>query len=61
MNIGYIITAYTDPSHLNRLIRSLNYNAKFFIHIDRKVDIEPFKRLVKGVFECLFFREAVLC
>ncbi|MEZ0608463.1 beta-1,6-N-acetylglucosaminyltransferase [Fibrella sp. WM1] len=43
MKIAYIVTAYTDPQQLRRLVDSLNSNAHFFIHIDSKVDIVPFK------------------
>jgi len=42
MNIAYIITSYQDPLQLKRLIHSLNYNADFFIHIDKKAKIKPF-------------------
>lgn len=51
MNIAYLISAYKDPEHLQRLCRVLSKDmdgVHFFIHVDRKVDISPFKRLVTG-------------
>jgi len=42
--IAYLITAYKDPVHLKRLINALDYNADFFVHIDRKVDIRLFRK-----------------
>ena len=45
MKIAYLISAYTDPNQLKRLIVSLYVKDEtfFFIHIDRKVDIFPFQ------------------
>jgi hypothetical protein len=40
----YLILAHSDPQHLLELVSSLNYNALFYVHIDKKVDIEPFKK-----------------
>jgi hypothetical protein len=42
----YLILAHSDPQHLFELISSLNYNALFYVHIDKKVDIEPFKKVL---------------
>lgn len=42
MNIAYLISAHTDAPQLKRLIESLHSDAHFFVHIDRKTDIEPF-------------------
>lgn len=48
MRIAYLISAYKDPHHLKRLIRALSIGVenqvKFFIHVDAKVDIAPFKK-----------------
>lgn len=48
MRIAYLISAYKDPQHLKRLIRALSIGVenqvKFFIHVDAKVDIAPFKK-----------------
>ena len=44
MNIGYIIHAYKYPNQLGRLVAALAApNTSFFIHIDRKIDIRPFR------------------
>ena len=42
--IAYIITTYKDPAHLKRLIIALNFYSDFYIHIDKKVDFEPFRK-----------------
>lgn len=51
MQIAYLITAYIDPSHLKRLINSLDYNknednTEFFIHIDKKNNIFDFSSII---------------
>lgn len=44
--IAYLISAYKDPEHLQRLILALAYGVEeyvcFFVHIDAKVDEKPF-------------------
>lgn len=42
--LAYLIMTYQDPEHLNRMVNALDYNAHFFVHVDKKVDIEPFKQ-----------------
>lgn len=50
MKIAYIIHAYKLPDQLARFINSLaSPNEYFFIHIDKKVDILPFKEAFKKV------------
>jgi len=46
MNIAYLISAHTDAPQLARLIRALHADAEFFVHIDRKSDIRPFRRAI---------------
>ncbi len=47
MRIAYLITAYNNFNHLNRLIHSLNnIDVKFYIHIDKK-SIIPKKGLIQ--------------
>ncbi len=46
MNIAYLISAHTDAPQLRRLVDALHPDAQFFIHIDKKSDIEPFRRLL---------------
>lgn len=44
--IAYLISAYKDPEHLQRLISALAYGVEeyvcFFVHIDAKVEEKPF-------------------
>lgn len=44
MKIAYCISAYTDAPQLKRLVDSLGKDAHVFIHIDKKSDVEEFKR-----------------
>ena len=46
MRIAFLISTFTDPRHLRRLINALDSKeSDFFVHVDRKVDPEPFKQL----------------
>ena len=48
MKIAHLILAHSDPQQLGRLINALqNSNAFFFIHIDKKTELEPFRFLEK--------------
>lgn len=44
--IAYLIQAHTDTVHFARLINRLDSDADFFVHIDKKSDINPFKKSV---------------
>jgi hypothetical protein len=44
--IAYIISAYKDPAHLARLIRALEGDADFYVHVDANVDDRPFREAV---------------
>lgn len=44
--IAYIISAYKDAAHLFRLVNALDEYADFYVHIDLKADIRPFKELL---------------
>lgn len=47
MKIAILIMAHHQPSHLAKLIQSLNCDwVHFFIHVDKKADILEFTRLV---------------
>jgi hypothetical protein len=49
VRIAYLILAYDQPNHVGRLVEQLDDgNAKFFIHVDRKSDIEPFRSAVNS-------------
>lgn len=41
--IAYIISAYKDAPHLARLVKALDAGADFYVHIDARADIAPFK------------------
>jgi hypothetical protein len=42
--INYVILAHKNPAQVNRLIEKLTGdNCYFYIHVDKNVDIEPFK------------------
>lgn len=54
MKLAYLIAAYQDPELLGRLVRSFQYtdSVYFFIHIDKKQNIQLFKNVCcdKNVF-----------
>jgi hypothetical protein len=44
MEIGYIILAHQRPKQVKRLLEKLDSEGcRFYIHIDKNVDIRPFK------------------
>lgn len=43
MKLAFLISAHTDPQHLEALCNSLPAGSEFYIHIDRKSDIRPFQ------------------
>ncbi len=49
MTIAYLISAHTDAPQLKRLIESLHTDAQYFIHIDKKSDINQFTSIIKGM------------
>ncbi len=50
--LAILILAHEDPVHLSKLVKALDYNADFYIHIDRKSDIQEFRDSIpdKNVF-----------
>ena len=48
MTLAYLISAHTDAPQLARLIAALHSDAEFFVHIDRKSDIRPFKEAIRA-------------
>lgn len=49
MKIAFLISAYTDPQQLGNMVRTLqDDNYWFFIHVDKKVNIESFVENVKN-------------
>lgn len=74
MRVAHIIMAHKGPKQLERLLRKMQHPMfDFYIHLDRKIDIEPFKYLeqLKSVYfipdrlECNWggysFVKAILC
>lgn len=43
MSIAFLISAHNDVEHLKRLIESLPKEAEYFVHVDKKTDIMPFR------------------
>jgi Core-2/I-Branching enzyme len=49
MRIAYLILAHHQPQHLGALIEQLDdRTARFFVHLDRKSEIEPFCNAVRS-------------
>jgi hypothetical protein len=49
MRIAYVLLAYHKPEQLARLVRRLSSDsAGFFIHVDRRVSIAPFKAALRA-------------
>ena len=46
MKIAFLISAHTDPVHLQRLVKSLPQGSEFFIHVDAKSDQQAFSSLL---------------
>lgn len=45
MKIAYLILCHSNPKHIARLVNKLfSENCHCFIHVDKKVNIEPFKK-----------------
>lgn len=48
--LAYLISAYRDPEHLARLVRALDFEGDFYVHIDARADAERFRRVLpRGV------------
>ncbi len=49
MKIAHVILTHTSPEQLDRLVRKLQYeDAHFYIHVDLKQDIVPYKALLNS-------------
>ena len=47
MRIAYLILAHHQPKHVGAMIEQLDdVEARFFIHVDRKSNIAPFRRAI---------------
>lgn len=47
MRLAFLISAHTDPLHLDRLIKSLPEESDFFIHVDAKSDLKIFEDRIR--------------
>jgi hypothetical protein len=60
MRIAYLITAYDQPQHFGRLVRALAAeHSAFHVHVDQRVDIEPFKDAVQGTGKVRFVEHRI--
>lgn len=49
MRLAHIIMAHKNPDQLLRLVKKLKHeHSDIFIHLDKKIPLEPFKRATKG-------------
>jgi len=62
MEKNYIILVHENPQQLLRLIKALDDNKSFFyIHVDKKVDIQDFKELITGYKNVFFVTDRYEC
>ena len=59
MKLAHLILTHANPGYLHRLVSKLaNENADFYIHVDKKIPIEPFL-LLANVPNVIFIRDRV--
>lgn len=44
MKLAFLISTHTDPTHLARLVNALPKEADYYIHVDARTDITPFRQ-----------------
>ncbi|WP_438945534.1 beta-1,6-N-acetylglucosaminyltransferase [Sediminibacterium sp.] len=60
MVVAHLILVHSKPGQLMRLVKKLVHNkAAFFIHVDAKTDIQPFKNALAGVKDVYFVDKRV--
>ena len=59
MKLAFLISTHTDIPQLRRLVEALPDNSVFFIHVDKKVDIAPFKEAFIGDERIVFIEHRV--
>lgn len=61
MKIAYLIAAHTDTVQLYNMVSALQIKnvTTFFIHIDKKVDINPFKDKLSKCENVIFIKKRV--
>jgi hypothetical protein len=48
--LTYLVLAHSDPKHLARMLhRIAGSDVNIYVHLDRKTDIEPFRKAVRDV------------
>jgi hypothetical protein len=56
--VAHLILAHAHPAQLDRLIKRLNHvNGYVFIHLDAKIDIDPFLFLEKKHTNCVLLKD----
>lgn len=61
MVINYCFTVYNEPELLRHTILRLQHpNARFFIHIDRRVDESVFYKALDGIENIEFIKDRVI-
>lgn len=59
-SLAFLIVAHHQPNHLARLIRALDHpRSFFFVHIDRKVDVAPFRAAAPEQSNVVFLNDRV--
>lgn len=60
MFVAHLILVHSKPGQLMRLVKKLVHNkAVFFIHVDAKIDIQPFRDALAGVQDVYFIDKRV--
>ena len=60
MVINYCFTVYNEPELLRHTILRLQHpNARFFIHVDNRVDIQNFIDITKGIDNITFIKNRI--
>lgn len=49
MTLAFLLSPYTDAPHLRRLLLALPEGSHFFVHVDGKVDAQPFADALAGI------------
>lgn len=57
--IAYLILSHKDPNNLDKLIKSLDYYADFYVHIDKKSNIKDFLKIKEKYKNIFFIKERV--
>jgi hypothetical protein len=49
LRIAYLLLAHHQPKHVGALIKQLDHgNARFYVHVDRKSDLAPFRQALRS-------------